>query len=268
MPTGRGLLRPRPHAHGRLVRHGVGPGVVRREADLARRRCCAGRATGWSSACGARPTRRRRPRWTRSAEVLKGTSGRDLERLGPQVLAGVLPRIYPEMLERGPLAPGRGPPDVHRQRRRQRPGRAWSRGCSAWRAASAPATSSTATGCFTGALDGPFMYGEGKLEGMRGLRRVARHRPRASPGPTRTRPRTCRCCARSANAVVVNPDARAAGGRARRGLAGDAVREARPPPGDRGRDPDRGGSRRRLGPARAPPRSGAGAAWAQPPALN
>ncbi|MDQ3572635.1 MAG: haloacid dehalogenase-like hydrolase, partial [Actinomycetota bacterium] len=32
------------------------------------------------------------------SEVLAGASARDLQRLGPGVLAGVLPRIYPQML--------------------------------------------------------------------------------------------------------------------------------------------------------------------------
>ena len=76
-------------------------------------------------------------------------------------------------------------------------GRDPGRACSAWTAASARGTRSTATACLTGGIVEPFVYGEGKVEAMRALRRRARHRPRTPRGPTRTPPRTCRCCARS-----------------------------------------------------------------------
>src|SRR5579872_2204948 len=36
----------------------------------------------------------------RVAEMIAGVRVRDLERLSPRVLSGVLPRLYPEMLER------------------------------------------------------------------------------------------------------------------------------------------------------------------------
>ena len=66
--------------------------------------------------------------------------------------------------------------------------------CSAWTAASAPATRSTRTARFTGSSAGPFMYGEGKVEAMRefaaehdiDLDAVLRLLGLASP--------TCRCC--------------------------------------------------------------------------
>src|SRR5437762_884733 len=35
----------------------------------------------------------------RMGKFLAGRRARDLERLGPQVLAGILPRLYPQMLE-------------------------------------------------------------------------------------------------------------------------------------------------------------------------
>ena len=102
------------------------------------------------------------------SEVLKGTSGRDLERLGPKVLAGVLPRIYPEMLE-----------EVHAHQDAGRPTFIVS-------AAGNDLVEQVARvlgmeggigtryeldgdGRFTGRLEGPFMYGEGKLAGMRGF---------------------------------------------------------------------------------------------------
>jgi HAD superfamily hydrolase (TIGR01490 family) len=102
------------------------------------------------------------------SEVLKGTSGRDLQRLGPQVLAGVLPRIYPKMLD-----------EVHSHQDAGRPTFIVS-------AAGNDLVEMVAQvlgmeggigtryeldgdGLFTGRLDGPFMYGEGKLDGIAGF---------------------------------------------------------------------------------------------------
>jgi HAD superfamily hydrolase (TIGR01490 family) len=102
------------------------------------------------------------------SDVLKGTSGRDLQRLGPQVLAGVLPRIYPEMLA-----------EVHSHQDAGRPTFIVS-------AAGNDLVEMVAQvlgmeggigtryeldgdGLFSGRLDGPFMYGEGKLEGIAGF---------------------------------------------------------------------------------------------------
>ena len=112
----------------------------------------------------------------RIKEVLAGSSARELERLGPQVLAEVLPRIYPQMLD-----------EVYSHR---------DEGRSTFIVSAAgndlvelvarvlgmeggvgTSYEVDAEGNFTGELDGPFMYGKGKLEGMRTLRRVARHRP-------------------------------------------------------------------------------------------
>ena len=102
------------------------------------------------------------------SEVLKGTSGRDLERLGPQVLAGVLPRIYPEMLA-----------EVHSHQDAGRPTFIVSAAGNdlvemvarvlGMEGGIGTKYELDAEGLFTGSLDGPFMYGEGKLEGMRGF---------------------------------------------------------------------------------------------------
>ena len=98
-------------------------------------------------------------------ELLRGVSARDLERMGPLVLAGVLPRIYPEMLD-----------EVHAH---QDAGRA----TFIVSAASVELVEMLAhvlgmeggigtrygvdaDGRFTGALDGPFMYGKGKVEAI------------------------------------------------------------------------------------------------------
>ena len=102
----------------------------------------------------------------RIKEVLSGASARELERLGPQVLAEVLPRIYPQMLD-----------EVYSHR---------DEGRSTFIVSAAgndlvelvarvlgmeggvgTKYEVDAGGNFTGELDGPFMYGKGKLEGMR-----------------------------------------------------------------------------------------------------
>ena len=126
--------------------------------------------------------------------------------MAPEVLAGILPRIYPQMLD-----------EVHRH---QDEGRATfivsAAGNEMVKALAAvlgmeggigTRSRSVPTASYTGELDGPFVYGEGKVEAMRRLRRRARDRPRRPPTPTRTRSATCRCCASVGNAVVVNPDA-------------------------------------------------------------
>lgn len=99
-------------------------------------------------------------------EVLSGASARGLERLGPRVLAEVLPRIYPQMLD-----------EVYSHRDEGRPTFIVS-------AAGNDLVELVARvlgmnggvgtryevggdGHFTGELDGPFMYGKGKLDGMR-----------------------------------------------------------------------------------------------------
>ena len=87
--------------------------------------------------------------------------------MAPEVLVGVLPRIYPEMLDEVHSHQDAGRPTfivsaagdelvellarhpLHGRRHRHH------------------ATRSTTTGCFTGELGGPFMYGEGKVEAMR-----------------------------------------------------------------------------------------------------
>jgi HAD superfamily hydrolase (TIGR01490 family) len=99
-------------------------------------------------------------------EVFQGTSARQIARMAPEVLVGVLPRIYPEMLE-----------EVHSHRKDGRPTFIVS-------AAGDDLVSVLAEvldmdggigtrygvgedGLMTGELEGPFMYGEGKVEAMR-----------------------------------------------------------------------------------------------------
>jgi HAD superfamily hydrolase (TIGR01490 family) len=98
-------------------------------------------------------------------ETFKGVPERDIIRMGPEVLAGILPRIYPEMLE-----------EVHRH---QDEGRA----TFIVSAAGNEMVSLLAEvlgmeggigtsyevgpdGLYNGKLNGPFVYGEGKVEAM------------------------------------------------------------------------------------------------------
>ena len=138
------------------------------------------------------------------SEVLKGTRGRDLERLGPQVLAGVLPRIYPEMLA-----------EVHQHQDAGRPTFIVSAAGNdlvemvarvlGMEGGIGTRYELDAEGRFTGRLDGPFMYGEGKLEGMRGFADAHEHRPRASRGRTPIPPPICRCSGPSATPSPSTP---------------------------------------------------------------
>ena len=152
--------------------------------------------------------------------------------MGPEVMAAILPRIYPQMLD-----------EVHAHQDAGRPTFIVS---AAGNGVVEPLADVLgmdggigtryevdADGAFTGRFDGPFVYGEGKVEAMRGLRRRARHRPRPPPTPTPTRSPTCRCCARSATRSSSTPTRRWLEIATRRGLADDALRAARPPPGDR-----------------------------------
>jgi HAD superfamily hydrolase (TIGR01490 family) len=91
---------------------------------------------------------------------------RDVERMGPEVLAGILPRIYPQMLD-----------EIHRH---QDDGRATFIVSAAGNdlvktlAAVLGMEGGIGTrwavgsdGKFTGEMDGPFVYGNGKVEAMR-----------------------------------------------------------------------------------------------------
>ncbi len=98
--------------------------------------------------------------------LLAGTRERDLARLAPEVLAGILPRIYPEMLE-----------EVHAH---QDSGRATFIVSAAgdeivqliarvlyMDGGIGTSYAVDPEGRFTGELSGAFMYGEGKVEAMR-----------------------------------------------------------------------------------------------------
>ena len=99
-------------------------------------------------------------------ETFRGVPERDIIRMGPEVLAGILPRIYPEMLE-----------EVHRH---QDEGRATFIVSAAGNemvkllASVLGMEGGIGTsyevgpdGLYNGQLNGPFVYGEGKVEAMR-----------------------------------------------------------------------------------------------------
>jgi HAD superfamily hydrolase (TIGR01490 family) len=99
-------------------------------------------------------------------ELIAGVAARDVERMNPEVLAAVLPRIYPQMLEQ-----------VHAH---QDAGRATFIVSAAGNGVVEPLASVLGMdggigtryeidgdGAFTGRFDGPFVYGPGKVEAMR-----------------------------------------------------------------------------------------------------
>ena len=100
-------------------------------------------------------------------ETFKGVPEREITRMGPEVLAAILPRIYPEMLE-----------EVHRH---QDEGRATFIVSAAGNDLVAQLASvlgmeggigtsyrvDESTGNYSGELDGPFVYGKGKVTAMR-----------------------------------------------------------------------------------------------------
>jgi len=99
-------------------------------------------------------------------ELIAGVPARTIERLGPDVLAEVLPRIYPRMLD-----------EVHDHQDAGR--RTFIVSAAGNDVVELLATvlgmdggigtrwEVDAAGRFTGRLDGPFVYGEGKVEAMR-----------------------------------------------------------------------------------------------------
>jgi HAD superfamily hydrolase (TIGR01490 family) len=99
-------------------------------------------------------------------EVLRGVPESAITRMAPEALAGILPRIYPQMLD-----------EVHSHQDAGRPTfivSAAGNGIVELLARVLDMEGGIGTryeldsaGRFTGELDGPFMYGEGKVEAMR-----------------------------------------------------------------------------------------------------
>src|SRR3954468_14478625 len=101
-------------------------------------------------------------------EALTGVSERELQRMWPEVLAGVLPRVYPQMLE-----------VIHEHQDAGRPtfivSAAGNDGVQSLAQVLAmdggigTRYELDAEGRYTGNLDGPFVYGKGKVRAMEGF---------------------------------------------------------------------------------------------------
>ena len=147
-------------------------------------------------------------------EMISGQRVVDLQRLAPKVLAGVLPRLYPQMLEVAYAHQDAGRPVYICTAASQEMAEMLAHVLGFDGALGA--RSEVVDGRYTGRSAGPFTYREGKA--VRDAR--ARRRPRAStsppPGPTPTRSPTCRCCAPSATRSSSTPTPSCAASRARR----------------------------------------------------
>src|SRR3954468_21483063 len=109
----------------------------------------------------------------RTAEVLKvarelitGVPARTIERMGPEVMAAILPRVYPQMLEEAYAHQDAGRPTLIVS--------AAGNGVVEQLAGVLGMDGGIGSryevdgeGNFTGRLDGPFVYGEGKVTAMR-----------------------------------------------------------------------------------------------------
>ena len=150
----------------------------------------------------------------RTAEVLKvarelitGVPAKTIERMGPEVMAAILPRVFPQMLE-----------EVYAHQDAGRPTfivSAAGNGVVEQLAHVLGMDGGIGTryevdaeGNFTGRLDGPFVYGAGKVDGDGGIRRPRTGSTWPTPTPTPTRSPTCRCCARSATRSRSTPTRR------------------------------------------------------------
>ena len=130
----------------------------------------------------------------------------DLQRLVPRVLAGVLPRVYPQMLEIAYEHQDAGRPVYIVTAASQEMAEllahvlVFDGGIGA--------RSEIVDGVYTGRPDGPFTYREGKAAGDPRARRARGLSTSPSPTRTRTRSPTCRCSAPSATRSRSTPTRR------------------------------------------------------------
>ena len=103
----------------------------------------------------------------RVAEMIAGVRVRDLERLSPRVLAGVLPRLYPEMLERAYTHQDEGVPVYILTAASQEMADLLARVLAF--DGGLGTRSEVVDGRYTGRPAGPFNYREGKVLAMREL---------------------------------------------------------------------------------------------------
>ena len=139
-------------------------------------------------------------------ELITGVPAKTIERMGPEVMAAILPRVYPQMLE-----------EVHAHQDAGRPTFIVSAAGNdvvetlaavlGMEGGIGTRYEVDADGNFTGRLDGPFVYGPGKVTAMEEFATVTTSTS-PSPTPTPTRSRTCRCCARSATRSRSTPTRR------------------------------------------------------------
>ena len=186
-------------------------------------------------------------------ELIAGVPVRALERMNPEVMAAILPRVYPQMLD-----------EVYAHQDAGRPTfivSAAGSGVVEPLAAVLGMDGGVGTrygvgddGALTGRFDGPFVYGEGKVEAMKAY--AAEHDIDLAASYAYSDAASDLPMLRAVgHPVAVNPDPALARGRPRGGLAGNALRAPRPPPGRRRGHPAGDDRRLRRLPHRRPPQA-------------
>ena len=158
----------------------------------------------------------------RIAASLEGTRVTDLERLGVDVLAGILPRVYPKMLALAHEHQDAGRRSYIVTAASQELADILAR-VMAFDGAIGSEISEVVDGVYTGKPAGLFVYGAGKARAIEQLAARRGDRSRLSPTPTRIRSQICRCSRAVGHPVAVNPDAKLARDRAPGGLADPAL---------------------------------------------
>ena len=164
-------------------------------------------------------------------EMISGQRVVDLQRLAPKVLAGVLPRLYPQMLEVAHAHQDAGRPVYICTAASQEMAEMLAHVLSFDGALGA--RSEVVDGRYTGRPAGPFTYREGKAVAMRELAAAEGIDLAASYAYSDSESDLPMLRA-VGHPVVVNPDAELRPRRPRGGLGGHALRAARPAPEGRG----------------------------------
>ena len=181
----------------------------------------------------------------RIGKLLEGVSVRDLQRLAPDVLAGVLPRLYPQMLAIAYGHQDAGRPIFICTAASQEMAELMAIVLTFDGAVGS--VSEVVDGHYTGRAGGPFTYREGKAEAIRALAEREDIDLAASWAYSDSES-DLPMLRLVGHPVAVNPDAELGRVAARGGLGGDALRAPRPPPARRRRRGPGGRARRaRLG---------------------